>query len=641
MFTDMVGSTALAQSNEAEALRLRDEQADLVRPLFAAHQGREIKSMGDGFLAEFDSALRAVQCAIDIQNRLHERNSQTGRFPIYLRIGVHLGDVEVRGTDIFGDSVNVASRIESLAEAGGICVTEPVYGQVRNKIPYRLDKLAPKSLKGVREPIEIYRVLMPWDRDDTPHKGPTDDISHRLAVLPFKNISPNAEDEFFADGLTEEITAELSQLPGLLVIARTSVERYRTAPTPIEEVGKVLRVRNVLEGSVRKAGTKIRITAQLIDAESEAHVWSGSFNREFDDIFTIQSDIAKGVAEALKLRLLSSELRGSEQPPSSNADAFSLYLKGRVELNRAHTEQDVNRALGYFNEALEKDPGYAAAYVGMSYCFHSLEHVGTGSATGALQKSRDAAATAIRLDPLSAEAHQAICPWFVHNADWASAERENRRALELNPNLVDARSDLREVLRVTGRPKEALEQARRATEIDPLSFATNLGLGEELLHEGRPDEAILHLKNALEIGPELSSGHRYLGVAFVKKGLVTEGIAELQKASSLGGERRSEILADLAWAYSKAARTEEIDKILTELLQHAGQSASFDLAIAGVYAISGDIGKSLEWLGKALRRPPWSYPGLLVGIWFEKLREDPRFMKILESQGLDASGFSV
>ena len=200
MFTDMVGSTASAQLNEAAALTLRQEQAALVRGVFAAHQGREIKSMGDGFLAEFESALRAVQCAIEIQQRLHDRNSRTNQPPIHLRVGIHLGDVEVRGSDIFGDSVNVASRIEPLANPGGICVTEPVFGQVRNKISNRFEKLETMALKNIQFPIDVYRLMLPWEPTRTATPAPFDGKSdrNRVAVLPFANISPDTSDAYLS-----------------------------------------------------------------------------------------------------------------------------------------------------------------------------------------------------------------------------------------------------------------------------------------------------------------------------------------------------------------------------------------------------------------------------------------------------------
>ncbi|MGP8077692.1 MAG: adenylate/guanylate cyclase domain-containing protein [Thermoplasmata archaeon] len=227
-----------------------------------AHEGREIKSTGDGFLVEFDSALRAVQCAIDIHQNLAERNAMPSVTPIRLRIGVHLGDVEERDGDIFGDSVYVASRIEPLADPGGICISEPVFGQVRNKISNQFEKLEPKALKNVRYPLDVYRVVLPWTGGPPPARSPG---PARLAVLPFVNISPDPNDEYFADGLTEEMITVLSQLRELRVIARTSVSQYQANPKSVSQIGAELGVDAVLEGSVRKSVDQLRITVQLID----------------------------------------------------------------------------------------------------------------------------------------------------------------------------------------------------------------------------------------------------------------------------------------------------------------------------------------------------------------------------------------
>jgi adenylate cyclase len=331
MFTDMVGSTALAQANEVEALRLRDEQQVLIRRLVPAHHGREIKSLGDGFLVEFDSALHAVQCAIAIQQAVRERIDPEEVPPLRLRIGIHLGDVEVRGTDIVGDSVNVASRIESLAEPGGICVTEPVFGQVHNKVALRLEKIGPAALKGVQFPVSVYRVALPREGDgDVPPSG----VSPGLAVLPFSNISPDPNDAYFADGLTEELITVLSQMGGLRVIARTSVASYKSTTKGVAQIGSELRVSSLLEGSVRKAGTRLRVTAQLIDVGSEGHLWAKSYDRELDDIFAVQSELAHEVAEALKVELRASESARMEHRPSVRTDSYLAYLKGRIRLQQ-------------------------------------------------------------------------------------------------------------------------------------------------------------------------------------------------------------------------------------------------------------------------------------------------------------------
>jgi len=325
MFTDVVGSTASAQANEAEALKLRDEQAGLVRPLFAAHHGREVKSMGDGFLSEFDSALRAVQCAIDIQQHLHERNSQAGVTPIELRIGIHLGDVEQRDTDIFGDAVNIASRVEPLASPGGICISGEVFSQIRNKIPNKFEKLPPTALKGVQAPVDIYRIALPWVTRDAPASsgGPTG-----IAILPFANISPDPKDEYFADGLTEELITVLSQIRELRVIARSSVTPYKSTSKGVAQIGAELGVSSILEGSVRKAGSQLRITAQLIDVASQGHVWANSYNRELTDVFAVQVELAQQVADALRVELRASERAQIAARPMVKPDSYLSYLKG-------------------------------------------------------------------------------------------------------------------------------------------------------------------------------------------------------------------------------------------------------------------------------------------------------------------------
>jgi adenylate cyclase len=293
--------------------------------------------MGDGFLAEFDSALRAVQCAIDIHQHLHDRNSQPGITPIQLRIGIHLGDVEQRGSDIFGDAVNVASRIEPVATPGGLCISGQVFDQVRNKIPNRLEKLPPTALKGLEVPIDIYRVVLPWTVPESPSRdsGPT-----RLAVLPFANISPDPKDEYFADGLTEEMITVLSQLRELRVIARTSVTPYKSTSKGVAQIGTELGVDSVLEGSVRKAGDELRITVQLIDVATQEHTWASTYDRKLEKVFAVQAEIAREVAEALKVGLRAAEQSRLESRPPVRAD-FLPRLPERAYLDGPDNQRNL------------------------------------------------------------------------------------------------------------------------------------------------------------------------------------------------------------------------------------------------------------------------------------------------------------
>ena len=278
MFTDLVGYTALTQRNEALAMQLLEEHRRLVRPFFPKHNGREVKTIGDAFLVEFASALEATRCAFDIQQSLNELNSgrQEDR-RVLLRVGIHLGDVIHDQNDVYGDAVNIASRIEPLASPGGICVSQQVYDQIKNKFEFPLSTLGEKTLKNVSEPVEVYRVILPWEKKSESESSLE---KTRIAVLPFTNMSSNPEEGYFADGMTEELITSLSGVRQLTVIARTSVMGYKGTTKKVREIGRELEVGSVLEGSVRKAGNKVRITAQLIDAATEGHLWAQNYDRQ-------------------------------------------------------------------------------------------------------------------------------------------------------------------------------------------------------------------------------------------------------------------------------------------------------------------------------------------------------------------------
>src|SRR5229473_7441739 len=343
MFTDLVGYTALSQKDEPLSLILLEEQRKLVRPVLTRYDGREVKTMGDAFLIEFPSALEAVKCAYEIQKTTREFNiSNPEERRINLRIGIHLGDIVESQGDISGDAVNVASRIGPFAENGGISLSRQVYDQVQNKFELSLTSLGAKTLKNVATPIELYKVTLPWTEERV--ISPAQPDKKRIAVLPFANISPSPSDEYFSDGMTEELIATLSRIKNLGVIARTSIIRYKGLTKPVVEIGRELNVGTVLEGSVRVSGKKLRITAQLIDAGTEEHLWSETYDRNLEDAFSIQSEIAKRIARALKVRVLQSETLHLERKATGIPEAYSLYLKGRHSLNK-RTENELKNAV--------------------------------------------------------------------------------------------------------------------------------------------------------------------------------------------------------------------------------------------------------------------------------------------------------
>ncbi len=278
MFTDIVGYTSLSQRNEALALQLLERHQALLRPIFPKHGGREVKTIGDAFMIQFDSALAAVECAVEMQEAVHN-HSRPASDTLAMKVGIHVGDVVQSGQDVYGDAVNIASRIEPLAKGGEVCISEQVFDQVRNKVPFKLIKLAPHQLKNVAIPIDVYRVELPWEAQAMSMRAanlPAD----RIAVLPFVSMSLDQQDEFFADGLTEELIGSLALVKGLKVIARTSVMNYKNEKKNVSEIGRELGVGTVVEGSVRKAGNRIRVAVQVIDVNTEEHLWAEKYDSE-------------------------------------------------------------------------------------------------------------------------------------------------------------------------------------------------------------------------------------------------------------------------------------------------------------------------------------------------------------------------
>src|SRR5438046_1972031 len=420
MFTDMVGYSALAQRDDKLALELLEEHRRLLRELFPRFHGTEIKTIGDAFLVEFGSALEAAQCAIEIQRTLAKRNADIAPDRrIELKIGVHIGDVVHRGGDVYGDGVNIASRIEPVAGPGGICVSMDVERQIRNALEARFEKLAPTELKNISVPMDLFRIVMPWERDTrltterqktahgaTTRRMPWHEVvlavlfvlglitggffflRHRasqqasnanassavtsvseksLAVLPFENLSRDPDNQFFTDGVQDEILSDLSKIADLKVISRTSVMQYKSGlGRNLRKIGEELGVAHVVEGSVQRAANKIRVIAQLIDARNDAHLWAQTYDRDLADIFAIQSEIAKAIADQLQAKLSPNEKKAIEQPPTTDLAAFDLYSRAKSLLLTAGfsatNDPDVRKAIELLDEAVKRDPSFFDAY---------------------------------------------------------------------------------------------------------------------------------------------------------------------------------------------------------------------------------------------------------------------------------------
>lgn len=629
----MVGYTALVQSDESQAMEVLERHNRLLRPFFPKYHGKEVKAIGDSFLVEFDSALDATKCAVELQSFLHDYNvSSKNEWRITLRIGIHLGDVIHRGGDVFGDAVNIASRIEPIAKPEGICVSEQVYDQVRNKVPFHFVKLEPQKLKSVNVQIDVYSVSSVSEVKEGPQ---AEFMTNRIAVLPFRSMSPDPNDEYFAEGMTEEIISAISRVSQLSVISRTSVMGYKSKDKSASEIGRELRVGTLIEGSVRKAGNRVRITAQLIDTEGDRHLWVENYDRNMEDVFAIQSEIAEKVASSLKVKLLEEDRRKIERGSTSNVEAYTLYLKGRIQLDR-WDRSSLSAAISYCDRATALDPNYASAYAALSMAHSKLGFQDLVEPKEAYRKAEEYARKALELDESNPEAHAALGMASLSRYDFVGRERELRRAIELKPSFAEAHAVLAATFAFLARWDECISEVEKSLELDPLSVNTSGQAGTWYLYAGQFDKAVRHLKDALELDPQNSFYLDNLGLAYVQKGMVEEGLSMAKRAAEMSGTPEAD--ADLAFAYVKAGKQQEARKVLANLLEPGEGRLVSPTAVAGAYATLGEKQKALDLLERAYEEGSGYLPSIGVDFVFENLRDEPRFKMLLGKMGLNSQG---
>lgn len=627
MFTDTVGFTALAQENEEKAMRMLEEQRGIVRPILARYNGREVKTIGDAFLVEFVSALEAVRCAGDIQSAMREANSRRAEADrMRIRIGIHLGDVIHTGDDVAGDAVNLASRIEPLAPPGGICVTGQVRDSVVNKADFKFDSLGRPRLKNVSIPVEVYQISGYGEKAAGAAPRPEGGHAGRIAVLPLRNISADNKEEYFADGLTEELISSVSRTQGLKVIARTSVMKYKGTEKPISEIGRELGVGNVLEGSVRKAGGTVRITVQLVETSTEESRWSQQYDREVSDIFAIQSDIAQRVAGELRLQVLGE----AASRPTSNAEAYTDYLRGRQGWNK-RTEEGLKQAIGFFEKALKADRNYAKAYSGLADSYSTLALLELAPPNEVFPRAKEAVGRALSLDPQLAEAHTSLgLIRFQYDWDWNGAEEEFRDAIRINPSYAPAHHFYADFLKAMGRFEEALSEIGKAQELDPLNLAINTGVGHVLYLSRQYDRAIAQYRKAVDLDPSFMLTHVWFGRPYLEKGMFSEAISELETAVKLSGEGTL-ALAMLGHGLASAGRRDQALEVLNKLVERSKSRYVPSYWIAVIYNGFRDREQVLAWLQRSFQeRSSWL-------VWcnveprFDWLRQDPGFSALMKS----------
>ena len=629
MFTDLVGYSSITSLNEGRALKLLEDHRSLLQPIFGKYHGTVVKTIGDGFLVEFASAVEAVKCAVQAQDEMRQVNEgrrQNER--VLVRIGIHVGDVVYADGDILGDAVNVAARLQPLAAPGGICVTRQVVDQVQGRVNYKMNRLGVRELKNIRHPVELYTVEVPQGltESEEPALDP-----RRIAILPFANLSADPNDRYFADGMTEELISTVSRIGELSVISRTSVMRYRDTIMPIGDIGRELSAGSLLEGSVRKAGNKVRITTQLIDAKNDKHLWAQSYDRDLTDIFAIQGDIAEQVAGALKVKLLSKEKEALEQEPTNSPESYSLYLKGRYLWNE-RTRESIKKAIRYFEEAIARDPRFAQALVGLADCYLVLMDQSLMDLKEGVPKVRSLLDKALEANSRLAEAHASLGNLHVDEWDWSMAEAEFKRAIELNPNYATAHQWYSIMLASTDRQEEGIAEVRMALRLDPASAIVNMNLANQLLSTGRFDEAVKQYNRTLALEPKFGLAHVHLGGAYVSTSQFDKGLAELEKAREIMGDSPWSI-AFQGYTHGIMGDLETAREAVRDLERAAKTTFVPDALIGTVCFAAGDREKALSLFEKAFQERSNVLPYIKVFAVFRNIRADPKFGALLQRVG--------
>jgi TolB-like protein len=467
---DVAGYSRLTGvDEEGTHVRLKDHLRILIDPEIAAHRGHIVKNTGDGFLAEFGSVVDAMRCAVDIQRGMAERNSGLPlNDRIEFRIGINIGDVIEDNGDIFGDGVNVAARLEAIAEPGGICISDDAHRQIRDKLDIAFDDAGEQNLKNIERPVRVLKVR---DGVAGARQRPTLALPDKpsIAVLPFQNLSADPEQEYFADGVVEDITMALSLFRWLFVIARNSSFTYKGRAVDIKQVGRELGVRYVLEGSVRKAGNRIRITGQLIDAETGAHLWADRFDGALEDIFDMQDHVTAKVVGAIAPKLQLEQMQRAKRKPTENLDAYDYYLRGLAKAHR-WTKDGNREALQLYCKAIELDPDLACAYGMAAWCY--VQRKARGWMVDRVKETAEAARLARKAVHLGADDSLALClggyalAFVTHELDDAEAFMD--RGLRINPNLASAWMISAWLRVLRGEPDLALEHVARAIRLSPL-----------------------------------------------------------------------------------------------------------------------------------------------------------------------------
>jgi len=672
MFTDIAGYTTLMGKDEAKAFQILQKNRDIQKPIIKMYHGEFLKEIGDGILASFHTSSDAVRCASEIQHTAKNEG-------IALRIGIHQGEVVFQEGDVLGDGVNVASRLQEIAEEGCINVSGAVYKDIKNKAGITTEFLGEKALKNVDEAVKVYKahfdnleqavrdiehislkkdrliyyliaglaaiilllvlwLYLPQKETSLPPAGDFSDIEISIAVKPFDNFSGDTELEAMCDGLTDAIIHHLTTIEDFdKVISRSSVMVFKNTDKTIPEMAEQLNVNFILEGSYQESDDRLRITAQLIKASEDKHIWSEFYDRPKGDIFDIQSDIAQNVANKLESILTPEEVETITKRPTENLEAYDLYLQGMYYYN---THSEFFKSIELLEKVIQLDPSFALAYAGIAQCYQFLARYTMISPEIGNSRAKEAVLKALELDPSLGEAHAAL-GLIMAIIDWNidGAEQVLKRAIDLSPGSYISYNSYAQYLRWNCRYDEAISMQKRALELNPLDLMTKMWLANFYTYASQYENCIQQLEKIIELDSTWILVHNWFAVNYALMGRNEEAIksADIIIASSYFNTIRMLTVSHTGWAYAKSGEMDKAREHLKILMDMSEEEYVDQVHIAIIYSGLGDMENALTWLEKAVEMHDGQtiYLNGYRDIFFRELANDPRYIELLKRIGFE------
>ncbi|MDH4092616.1 MAG: adenylate/guanylate cyclase domain-containing protein [Cyclobacteriaceae bacterium] len=629
MFTDIVGYTALMGSDDKKAFSFLKKNREIQKPVIEECNGRWIKEMGDGVMASFSLVSDAVHAAIKIMVACNAANEYQ------LCIGIHLAEVVFENDDVFGDGVNIAARIQSAAGPGCIFISETVHHNIANKSEIKSQFVKEEKLKNVSQPVRMYQVLFADSEILVPEKAAPAVIENRIAVLPFVNMSSDPEQEFFSDGISEEIINMLAQVSDLKVIARTSCFAFKGKNLDVKFIGEQLKVSHVLEGSVRKSGNKLRITAQLIKVSDGFHLYSEKFDRMLEDIFDVQDEISLAILDAIKSKILPTEKEAVLKKYTDNLEAYDAYLKGRFHVNNFSLDE-LLKAIGYFDAAIAIDPNYAIAHASRAFSYMVIHDFKWLPSEKSKPQVLESAFKSLELDDQIAESHIAVGRIKLH-WEWKIKEALElfRKAIKINPNSAECHVQIGLCLALLGHDKEAMDHSDKALNIDPFSIMNIWFASPVSFYAGDFEKVLANSKRMISMAPNFFSGYMIAGLGYMGLKRYDEAIEAFETMLKLAPGTYT--YGILGTAYGMNGEKSKARDVIEKMKGFDGVGLAGNHSIGDVYASFGEWDNAFHYYKRSVDIREGAFMlwvKRLNQLWYPEMVNDPRAIALYKRIGL-------